>query len=78
MQPFDQDAWARVYGVYSFEAAKATYLAMRAWNAAFVGALTEAEKGKVIVHPERGEETLWTIVEIMGGHDLHHLKLLGV
>jgi hypothetical protein len=26
-----------------------------------------------VTHPERGEETLWTIVEIMAGHDLHHL-----
>jgi uncharacterized damage-inducible protein DinB len=78
MQPFDQDAWAKVYGAYTFEAAKAMYLAMRAWNVAFVGALTEADKGKVITHPERGEETLGTIVEIMAGHDLHHLKLLGV
>jgi uncharacterized damage-inducible protein DinB len=78
MQPFDQDAWAKAYGAYTFEAAKATYLAMRSWNMAFVGALTEADKGKAITHPERREETLGTIVEIMGGHDLHHLKLLGV
>jgi uncharacterized damage-inducible protein DinB len=67
MQPFDQDAWAKAYGAYTFEAAKTTYLAMRAWNVAFVGAMTEADKEKVIVHPERGEETLGTIVEIMVG-----------
>jgi uncharacterized damage-inducible protein DinB len=76
MQPFEQDPWAKMYGQYSLEAAKATFFALRAWNVAFVAGLREADRGKVIVHPERGEETLWTIVEIMAGHDLHHLKTL--
>jgi uncharacterized damage-inducible protein DinB len=76
MQPFDQDPWAKMYGVYSLEMAKATFYALRAWNVAFVGGLNEAERRKVIFHPERGEETLWTLVEIMAGHDLHHLKTL--
>jgi hypothetical protein len=40
---------------------------------AFVGALSEADRRKGYTHPERGEETLWTLVEIMAGHDLHHL-----
>jgi uncharacterized damage-inducible protein DinB len=76
LQPFDQDAWARMYGAYSFSAAWATYKAMRAWNVAFVKDLNEAEKEKMYTHPERGEERLWTMVEIMAGHDLHHLKTL--
>jgi uncharacterized damage-inducible protein DinB len=76
LQPFDQDAWARVYGGYSYAAAWEMYKALRAWNVAFVQALNEAEKEKMYTHPERGEERLWTIVEIMGGHDLHHLKVL--
>jgi len=73
LQPFDQDAWAKVYGAYSLEAAWECFKALRAWNVAFVGALSEADRGKAYTHPERGEETLWTIVEIMAGHDLHHL-----
>jgi len=76
LQPFDQDLWARAYAAYTFEAAKATYFALRAWNVAFVGALSEADKAKLYAHPERGEERLWTLVEIMAGHDLHHLKVL--
>ena len=51
-------------------------MALRAWNVAFVRGLSEVDKRKVLTHPERGEETLWTIVEIMGGHDLHHLATL--
>ena len=74
IQPFDQDAWAKVYDAYSFELAWTTFKALRAWNVAFVGALTEADKKKGYAHPERGgDETLWTLVEIMAGHDLHHL-----
>jgi uncharacterized damage-inducible protein DinB len=76
MQPFDQDPWAKMYGQYSMEMAKATFFALRAWNVALVEGLSEADKRKAIVHPERGEETLWTIVQIMAGHDLHHLKSL--
>jgi uncharacterized damage-inducible protein DinB len=73
VQPFDQDAWARAYGVYTAEQAPATFTALRAWNVAFVGGLTEADKKLPVVHPERGEMVLWTIVETMAGHDLHHL-----
>jgi len=73
IQPFDQDAWARVYEVYSANAALATFTALRAWNVAFVGGLSEEDKLKPAVHPERGEMTLWTIVETMAGHDRHHL-----
>ena len=74
IQPFEQDAWAKMYDAYTFEAAWATFKALRAWNVAFVGALSEEEKKKGYTHPERGgDETLWTLVEIMAGHDLHHL-----
>jgi uncharacterized damage-inducible protein DinB len=76
LQPFDQDAWARVYGEYSLAEAWACYSGLRAWNVAFVRGLSEAEKERVYTHPERGEERLWTIVKIMGGHDLHHLARL--
>jgi uncharacterized damage-inducible protein DinB len=73
LQPFDQDAWSRAYGVYTTEMALATFKTLRAWNVAFVGGLTEADKKLPARHPERGEMTLWTIVETMAGHDLHHL-----
>jgi len=73
LQPFDQDAWARAYGAYTAEQAFATFVALRAWNVAFVRGLTEADKKLPARHPERGEMVLWTIVETMAGHDLHHL-----
>ncbi|SEG60563.1 DinB superfamily protein [Bryocella elongata] len=76
IQPFDQDSWAKPYSAYTLAEARATLAALRAWNVALVGALTDADKAKIYTHPERGEEPLWTIVQIMAGHDLHHLKVL--
>ena len=76
LQPFDQDVWARAYGVYSADAALATFTALRAWNVAFVGGLSEADKQLKTFHPERGEMVLWTVVETMAGHDRHHLMRL--
>ena len=76
LQPFDQDTWAPVYAAYSLAEAIGCFKALRKWNIAFIGALTPADRAKPVTHPERGEETLWTLVEIMAGHDLHHLAAL--
>jgi uncharacterized damage-inducible protein DinB len=76
IEPFEQDDWAKPYDAYSLAEALGTFKALRKWNVAFVTALSEKDKKKVIMHPERGQETLWTIVQIMAGHDLHHLAAL--
>jgi uncharacterized damage-inducible protein DinB len=76
IQPFDQDAWAKSYSSYSAAQAVQTFAALRAWNIAFLSTLTEEEKHLPAHHPERGDLTLWTIVETMAGHDRHHLAKL--
>ncbi len=76
IQPFDQDAWAESYARYSMAAAVQTFSALREWNVAFVSGLSDSDKHKTVTHPERGEMTLWTLVETMAGHDLNHLKKL--
>jgi uncharacterized damage-inducible protein DinB len=76
LQPFDQDSWARPYSAYTLPDARSAFEGLRAWNVALVSALTDADKAKIYTHPERGEEPLWTLVQIMAGHDLHHLKTL--
>ena len=76
IQPFDQDAWAESYRRYWLNAAVDTFSTLRAWNVAFAKGLSEADKQRVATHPERGEMTLWTIVETMAGHDLNHLEKL--
>jgi hypothetical protein len=73
MQPFDQGEWARRYEGYSVEAALTTFAAVRQWNLALVRSLDAADKAKPANHPERGDMTLQTIVETMGGHDRNHL-----
>jgi uncharacterized damage-inducible protein DinB len=74
IQPFDQDDWARNYGAYSTAAALATFTTLRAWNVALIHSLSEHQRARTVTHPERGPMTVWTIVETMGGHDLHHLR----
>ena len=73
IQPFDQDAWAQSYARYSLSEAVQTFSALRAWNVAFARGLSVSDKRKTVTHPERGEMTLWTLVETMAGHDLNHL-----
>ena len=78
VQPFDQDPWARAYdGVrYTAEAAITTFTVLRTWNLALIETFSEADKRRPAHHPEIGDVTLWAIVEIAAGHDLHHLKAL--
>jgi hypothetical protein len=74
MQPFDQEAWAKQDAGYSIEAALAAFAALREWNLALVRPLGAADLAKAVNHPERGDMTLQTIVETMGGHDRNHLS----
>jgi uncharacterized damage-inducible protein DinB len=76
IQPFDQDAWAKSYDRYSLAAALETFRALRTWDVALVSGLSDADKELKVTHPERGEMTVWTIVETMAGHDLNHLAQL--
>jgi len=76
IHPFDQDAWAKAYAAYPAELAMKTFAVLRAWNLAFVSTIAEDEKLLPAHHPERGDMTLWTIVETMAGPARHHLAKL--
>lgn len=78
LQPFDQDPWARAYDApgYTTAAARATWTALRQWNLALIEGLSDEDKHLPATHPELGEVTLWTIVEIAAGHDVHHITSL--
>ena len=74
---FDQDRWAAgcKYGQTSAELSLATFTAARRWTVDFIRRLTPAEReGAYIMHSERGKETLQTLLQMMAGHDLNHLK----
>ena len=76
VQPFDQDKWAKPYAAYSAEQALATFAALRSWNLSLLRSLTSEQMGKPLMHPERGQETLRTLIETSAGHDLNHLQRL--
>jgi uncharacterized damage-inducible protein DinB len=73
IQPFDQDKWAAMYAGYDAPAALEAFAAMRQWNLLFLGSLPAGAYGKTVSHPERGEGTLQTYLDMVAGHDLNHL-----
>ncbi len=76
IQPFEQDDWAKPYAQLDAKVALASFLALRAWNLAFVDTVAETEYGKPVTHPERGTMTFLGLLETMAGHDLNHLSQL--
>lgn len=74
IQPFDQDGWSKTYPKMTAQAALDVFAAVRRWNLALLGTLSPEDFARKLSHPERGEMTLQTIVETMGGHDLNHLS----
>ncbi len=73
IQPFDQDHWAKPYPKLETRAALHAFSAARQWNLALLKTVSPQDFSKKLSHPERGEMTVQTIVETMGGHDLNHL-----
>jgi len=76
IQSFDEGAWARRYTDVDVESALASYLALRRWNLSLLRGLSPADLEREAFHPERGPETLGTIVRLLAGHDLNHLAQL--
>ncbi len=76
IQPFDQDAWAAA-GNYAARDAKkslALFRAVRESNLEWLRRLRPEQWKHYGMHAERGEESIETIVSMMAGHDLNHLK----
>ena len=76
IQPFDQDAWSKLYGSLDGKAALEAFTAVRRWNLALIETVSAQDLSKSLSHPERGEMTFQTLLETMGGHDLNHLRQL--
>jgi len=76
IQPFDESAWARRYADVDVETALASFLALRRWNLALLRGLSPADLDREAFHPERGPETLGTVIRMLAGHDLNHLAQL--
>ena len=76
VQPWDEGAWARRYTDVDVESALSSYLASRRWNLSLLRGLSAEDLEREAYHPERGPETLGTIVRVLAGHDLNHLAQL--
>ena len=76
IQGWDEGSWARRYADVDAESALASYRALRRWNLALLRGLGPADLARQAVHPERGPETLASIVHLLAGHDLNHLGQL--
>jgi len=76
IQPFDQEAWAKNYTSIPAQAALDTFSSLRSWNLKLIEAAGTQALSKVVKHPERGDMTFQTILEIMAGHDRNHLRQL--
>jgi uncharacterized damage-inducible protein DinB len=74
IHPFDQSIWGERYAAYNLKAAFDLLAAARNWNLKFLTTVTDDDRHHPTTHPERGTMTLWTIVETIAGHDLHHLQ----
>jgi DinB family protein len=76
IQPFDQDLWARPYDRLPADAAVAAFAALRPFNIAYYRTLAPDVLSRVAMHPERGEESIDTIIRMQAGHDRNHLAQL--
>jgi hypothetical protein len=76
IQGWDEGSWARRYVDVDAGAALASYRASRRWNLALFRGLGPADLDREAVHPERGPETLRSIIRLLAGHDLNHLGQL--
>ena len=76
IQPWDQDIWARNYVRQDPAAAVKACIALRGWNLSFWRTLSPEDLARVAFHPERGNESVETILKLLAGHDLNHLAQL--
>jgi uncharacterized damage-inducible protein DinB len=74
VQPFDQDKFMarepRRSGREAFDA----YYAVRRWNLPLYLSVTSAERDVTFMHPERGQMTVGDLLDMLAGHELHHLE----
>jgi uncharacterized damage-inducible protein DinB len=73
---FDQDAWALQMN-YAKRPAKqslAAFRALRENNLALLKSLSPEKKKWFGIHAERGQESIATLVSMMAGHDLNHIR----
>lgn len=76
IQAFDQDEWVKAlhYEKRDLRQSCAQFRAFREANLALLKALAPEQWKHHGLHAERGEETIETIVHMIAGHDINHMK----
>jgi len=76
VQAFDQDLWARPYAELDARAAVRAFEGLRPWNLEYYRSLGSDDLGRLGHHPERGDESVETVIRMLAGHDRNHLAQL--
>lgn len=73
---YDQDAWAAAlhYEDADVETSLSDFATLRRANLRILERATEAERARVSLHAERGEESLGHLMRMYAGHDTVHLR----
>jgi hypothetical protein len=73
---YDQDAWTNRFQSSETTAAEliSQLRVLRESNLAVYGSLSDEEFDRVGLHTERGEESARYMLELLGGHDIIHVR----
>lgn len=73
---YDQDAWCERlrYAENDIESVLEDFAALRRLNLRLLARTTPAERARVGVHAERGEESVTHMMRLYAGHDIVHLR----
>jgi hypothetical protein len=76
LQAFDQDAWviALHYDKRSVRNSLEEFRVLREANLALFRTLTPEQWNYEGIHPERGKETVESLVRVAVGHDINHIR----
>jgi len=76
IQAYDQDAWAAAgnYAARDAKSSLALYRSLRQANLEWLRRLRPEQWKHFGIHAERGEESIETIVRMIAGHDLNHIR----
>ncbi len=76
VQPFEQDDWMRHEPPPDPDIAARAFFSLRELNLRLFRSLTRDARDRQFKHPERGDITVQWVIELLAGHDRHHLGQL--
>jgi len=75
-QPYDGGTWIGLESPIPGDVALAAFTALRRLNLLLYQRLTREQRARPCRHPEFGEISVEWIIQVLAGHDLHHLHHL--